>query len=154
VRDQTDDSVVAGAPVAHAARSLRHLLGGPVPRVFRREDSLAAMEGHSAQQRWPPSQAQELTADIAEVRWFFDRARRARNPGSCVAGGLVLAVPAFHEFRPVRPPNATATVVLFLCAVAVAGAIQTILDLSTPFEGVVRVSVQPLRHALEVTNHG
>ena len=49
--------------------------------------------------------------------------------------------------------NATVTVVLFLCALAVAVAIQTIPDLSRPFEGVIRVSAQPLRHALEVINH-
>jgi hypothetical protein len=32
--------------------------------------------------------------------------------------------------------------VMFLCAIAVAGAIQTILDLSRPFDGIVRVSGQ------------
>ena len=47
----------------------------------------------------------------------------------------------------------TVAVVLFLCALAVAVAIQTILDLSRPFEGVVRVSGQPIRHALEVISH-
>ena len=60
----------------------------------------------------------------------------------------------FISFGLFAPTNATVTVVLFLCAVAVAGAIQTILDLSRPFEGVVRVSVEPLRHALDVINHG
>ena len=51
------------------------------------------------------------------------------------------------------PPNVTVTVVLLLCAIAVAGAIQTILNVSRPFEGIIRVSGQPLRHALEVINH-
>jgi hypothetical protein len=59
----------------------------------------------------------------------------------------------FTSFGLFAPPNVTVTVVLFLCALAVAGAIQTILDLSRPFEGIVRVSAQPLRHALEVINH-
>jgi hypothetical protein len=59
----------------------------------------------------------------------------------------------FMSFGLFSPPNATITMVLFLCAVAVAGAIQTILDLSRPFEGVVRVSGQPLRHALDLINH-
>jgi len=59
----------------------------------------------------------------------------------------------FMSFGLFAPPNVTATVALFLCALAVAGAIQTILDLSRPFEGVIRVSDQPLRHALEVINH-
>ena len=66
-------------------------------------DRLAAMEGHSTQQRWLLSQAQALTADIGSTV-AFDRAGRARNPGASVAGGLVLAVPAFREFRPVRTP--------------------------------------------------
>ncbi len=57
----------------------------------------------------------------------------------------------FMSFGLFSPPNATITAVLFLCAVAVAGAI---LDLSRPFEGVVRVSGQPLRHALDVINRG
>ena len=51
------------------------------------------------------------------------------------------------------PSNVTVTVVLFLSALAVAGAIQTILDLSRPFEGVIRVCAEPLRHALEVIHH-
>ena len=59
----------------------------------------------------------------------------------------------FMGFGLFAPPNVTVTVVLFLCALAVAGAIQTILDLSRPFEGVIRVSDQPLRHALEAINH-
>jgi hypothetical protein len=51
------------------------------------------------------------------------------------------------------PPNVTVRVVLFLCALAAAGAIQTTLDLSRPFEGVIKVSDQPLRHALDVISH-
>jgi hypothetical protein len=40
-----------------------------------------------------------------------------------------------------------------LCALLLRGRYKTILDLSGPFEGVIRVSGQPLRHALEVINH-
>jgi hypothetical protein len=60
----------------------------------------------------------------------------------------------FMSFGLFAPRNATVAVALFLCAFAAAGAIQTILDLSRPFEGVVRVSGQPLRHALVVINRG
>jgi hypothetical protein len=64
-----------------------------------------------------------------------------------------LDVSEYSSFGLFSPPNATITAVLFLCAVAVAGAIQTILDLSRPFEGVIRVSGHPLRHPLDVINH-
>jgi uncharacterized membrane protein YwzB len=60
----------------------------------------------------------------------------------------------FMSFGLFSPRNATVSVALFLCAIAVAVAVQTILDLSRPFEGFVRVSDKPLRHALEVIKRG
>jgi len=41
---------------------------------------------------------------------------------------------------------------LFLCALAVAGAVQLTVDLNKPFLGTVRLSGQPLRYALDVVN--
>jgi hypothetical protein len=60
----------------------------------------------------------------------------------------------FMSFGLFGPRNATVTVALFFCALACAGAVQTILDLSRPFEGIIRVSDKPLRHALDVITHG
>jgi Protein of unknown function (DUF4239) len=117
------------------------------------EDRLAAMEGHSAQQRWLLSQAQALTTDLTEVRWLLVEQEVLGIPVPVLLVVLFWLCLLFMSFGLFSPPNATITVVLFLCAVAVAGAIQTILDLSRPFEGVVRVSGQPLRHALDVINH-
>jgi hypothetical protein len=118
------------------------------------QDRLAAMESHSAQQRWLLSQAQALITDIAEVRWLLIEQDVLGIPVPVLLVVLFWLCLLFVSFGLFAPPNATVTVVLFLCAVAVAGAIQTILDLSRPFEGVVRVSAQPLRHALDVINHG
>jgi hypothetical protein len=118
------------------------------------QDRLAAMESHSAQQRWLLSQAQALTTDIAEVRWLLIEQDVLGIPVPVLLVVLFWLCLLFVSFGLFAPPNATVTLVLFLCAVAVAGAIQTILDLSRPFEGVVRVSAQPLRHALDVINHG
>jgi hypothetical protein len=118
------------------------------------EDRLAAMEGHSTQQRWLLSQAQSLTTDLTEVRWLLVEQEGLGIPVPVLLVVLFWLCLLFMSFGLFSPPNATITVVLFLCAVAVAGAIQTILDLSRPFEGVVRVSGQPLRHALDVINHG
>jgi hypothetical protein len=117
------------------------------------EDRLAAMEGHSTQQRWLLSQAQALTTDLTEVRWLLVEQEVLGIPVPVLLVVLFWLCLLFMSFGLFSPPNATITVVLFLCAVAVAGAIQTILDLSRPFEGVVRVSGQPLRHALDVINH-
>jgi hypothetical protein len=68
------------------------------------QDRLAAMEGRgdTAALDAVASPGTDQRHDGCAVA--FDRAGPARNPGSVVAGGLVLAVPAFHEFRPVRTP--------------------------------------------------
>jgi hypothetical protein len=117
------------------------------------EDRLAAMEARSAQQRWLQAQAQALTTDLTEVRWLLAEQEVLGIPVPVLLVVLFWLCLLFMSFGLFAPPNVTATVVLFLCALAVAGAIQTILDLSRPFEGVIRVSAEPLRHALEVINH-
>jgi hypothetical protein len=118
------------------------------------EDRLARMEGNSAHKRWLLSQALALTTDLTEVRWLLVGQNVLGIPAPVLLVVLFWLCLLFMSFGVFAPSNATVTVVLFLCAVAVAGAIQTILDLSRPFEGVVRVSVEPLRHALDVINHG
>jgi hypothetical protein len=116
------------------------------------EDRLAAKEGHGAQQRWMLSQAQALTSDMAEARWLLIEQDVLGIPVPVLVVVLFWLCLLFMSFGLFAPPNVTVTVVLFLCALAVAAAIQTILDLSRPFEGIIRVSAQPLRHALHVIN--
>ena len=117
------------------------------------QDRLAAIEGHSAQQRWMLSQAQALTSDMADVRWLLIEQDVLGIPVPVLLLVLFSVCVLFMSFGLFAPSNATVSVVLFLSALAVAGAIQTILDLSRPFEGIVRVSDQPLRHALGAISH-
>jgi hypothetical protein len=56
----------------------------------------------------------------------------------------------FASFGLFAPRNLTVVTALFLCAVAVSGAVLMILDLQTPFGGVIRISSVRMRHALEV----
>jgi hypothetical protein len=108
------------------------------------------MEGHTPEQRWLQSQAQILTTEIVEARWLLIEQNALGIPVPVLILVLFWLCLLFVSFRVFAPQNATVAVVLFFCALAVAGAIQAILDLSRPFEGLVRVSGQPLRHALQV----
>jgi hypothetical protein len=116
------------------------------------QDRLAAKEGHSSLQRWLLSQAQALTSDMAEARWLLIEQDVLGIPVPVLLVVLLWLCMLFMSFGLFAPTNVTVTVALFSCALAVAVAIQTTLDLSRPFEGVVRVSGQPLRHAVEVIN--
>ena len=48
------------------------------------------------------------------------------------------------------PRNATVILVLFFCAVSIAGAIYLICEMSTPLDGAIKVPSQPFRTALEM----
>jgi hypothetical protein len=90
---------------------------------------------------------------MAEVRWLLIEQEVLGIPVPVLLVVLFWLCLLFMSFGLFAPTNVTVTAVLFLCALAVAVAIQTILDLSRPFEGIIRVSERPLRHALEVINH-
>jgi hypothetical protein len=118
------------------------------------QDRLAALEGRSAPQRGLLSQAQELTGQVEQVRWLLVEQDMLGIPVPVLLVVVFWLCLLFMSFGLFAPSNATVTVALFLCALAVAGAVQTVLDLSRPFEGILRVSGQPLRHALEVIDGG
>ena len=54
----------------------------------------------------------------------------------------------FASFGLFAPPNSTVVAVLFVCALSVAGAIFLVLELDRPFEGLLRISDEPVRNAL------
>jgi hypothetical protein len=53
------------------------------------------------------------------------------------------------SFGLLAPGNATAVLSLAVCALSVSSAVYLILDLDHPFEGIIRISGEPLRVALE-----
>jgi hypothetical protein len=118
------------------------------------EDQLAAIQGHSPHQKWVLSQAKAQATAIAELRWLLIEQDVLGIPVPVLIVVVFWLCLLFMSFGLFSPRNATVTVALFLCAIAVAVAIQTILDLSQPFQGVLRVSDKPLRHALDVINRG
>jgi hypothetical protein len=54
----------------------------------------------------------------------------------------------FISFGILAPRNGTVVVTLFVCALSVSGAVFLILEMYSPFSGVIRISSDPLRIAL------
>ncbi len=53
----------------------------------------------------------------------------------------------FTSFGVLAPRNATVLTVLFVCALCVGSAVFLILEMDGPFDGVLKVSADPLRYA-------
>jgi len=58
----------------------------------------------------------------------------------------------FVGFGLLSPRNATVLAVLFVSAVSVAAALLIIIDLNEPFDGLIQVSIDPMRAALAELN--
>jgi hypothetical protein len=54
----------------------------------------------------------------------------------------------FASFGLFAPRNATVIATLFVCALSVSGAIFLILELDSPFSGLLQISDAPLRAAI------
>jgi hypothetical protein len=54
----------------------------------------------------------------------------------------------FVSFGLFAPRNALVIVALMVCALSIAGAVALIVDMDSPFDGIILVSAQPMQEAL------
>lgn len=118
------------------------LLAADVRRLSPRTD----------EQRWLRDHAMELSESLLESRW-----RTFSNSGSSIPLPFLVVLLfwltiIFLSFGLFAPRNPTVIAVLFLCALSIAGAIFLILEMDEPFQGMIRVSPDPLWYALENMN--
>ncbi len=80
-------------------------------------------------------------------RWLVLAATQTSIPVPFVVILLCWLTLTFASFGLFAPENAVVIWVLFLCSLSIGGAVFLILELDTPFEGLIRVSADPLRYA-------
>jgi len=101
-------------------------------------------------QRYEQVQALSILTDIRQTRWLMF----AQRGSSFSMLFLVIVVSwltlIFISFGLYAPRNATVIATLFVCALSVTGAILMILELNTPFEGLVQISPAQLLDTLKV----
>jgi hypothetical protein len=99
-------------------------------------------------QRSLRDQSLSLIREIGRTRWLMV----AKQGGTISTPFLVVVVfwitITFVSFGYFAPPNATASVALFLAALSVAGAIFVTLEMDRAFTGIIRVSDGPVRAVL------
>jgi hypothetical protein len=111
-------------------------------------DSIRGLSPHTDAERAIQNQAIQLSFELARTRLTLTQGEGGsiRRPFLVVLM-FWLAV-LFVGFGLLTPRNPTVIAILFICAVSVAGAMFLILDLDQPFEGLIQVSIDPLRDAL------
>jgi uncharacterized membrane protein YqgA involved in biofilm formation len=112
------------------------------------EDSILALKPANARDKWWLDQAMTLAGKIGDTRWLLTQQVGQGTPKAFVALLVFWLTLLFASFGLFAPRNLTSAVTLTLCAVAVAGAIGMILELEQGFGGLVHISPQPMRQAV------
>jgi uncharacterized membrane protein YqgA involved in biofilm formation len=113
------------------------------------EDSILTLKPANARDKWWLDQAMTLAGKIGDTRWLLTQQVGQGTPKAFVALLIFWLTLLFASFGLFAPRNLTSAVTLTLCAVAVAGAIGMILELEQGFGGLVHISPQPMRQAVD-----
>jgi hypothetical protein len=99
-------------------------------------------------QRSLQTRALQLSDDLAESRWeLIERNKGAISTPFLVVLVLWLCI-IFVGFGMLTANNETVFLTLFLCALSVSSALFLILELGSPFEGLMKISSTPMLNAL------
>jgi Protein of unknown function (DUF4239) len=123
-------------------------IGAPAIGSDTLVDKIQALSPKDDRQRSLQAQALGMAIDLGETRWLMyeQEAVSVSKPMLMVLVFWLTAI--FISFGLFAPRNATVTTALFVAALSVSGAIFLILEMYTPFSGVIRLSSAPLRSAL------
>ena len=112
------------------------------------QDSIIALDARDPRQRWLRSQALTLSDDVLEARWQLAEQRASNIPKPFLVLLVFWLSLVFASFGLFAPRNATTVAAFCLCSIAVAGGITMILELDSPYSGLVHISGEPMRQAL------
>jgi hypothetical protein len=139
------DSVSASELQSKASDS-----GSPLPVTDQLQTSLLALVPANDGQRWVQTRALTLSAALERARVLYAE----RSDGSIPVAFLIVLTAwlamlylAFAIFAPI---NATVTATAWGGALALSAAIFLIIELDTPFHGMISLSAEPLVKTLEL----
>ena len=122
--------------------------GKGTPPIEEIQDQILALSATTDGQRWLKSEALKLSDEVVKTRWRALGSAAGSVPRAFLFVVIFWLTVTFASFGLYAPRNATVLVVLFVAATAVAAAVFLILELDSPFDGVIKISSVPLRYAL------
>jgi len=117
------------------------------------EDDIRGLSFRSESERSLQTTALQLSSEHSQTRWLI-----AAQSGTAIAMPFIVVVVSwlaviFASFGLLAPRNTTVWVVIALCALSVSASVFLILELDRPFGGIITLSKEPLRTALNQLDH-
>jgi len=115
-------------------------------------DRILELSPQTNAQRYLQSRAVDLSEDLLEARWIGSGGVGTSIPSLFFVVLLFWLTITFASFGLFAPVNGTVLAVLVVCSLSVAGAVFLIYEMDGAFEGMIRVSADPLRFAYDRMN--
>jgi hypothetical protein len=129
-------------PMSSGVGSTVEKLAAAIRSLKPRDDSQRALQ----------SRAVDITESLLQTRWLTLAGSEASIPLPFLLIMLLWLMFTFASFGLFAPRNAMVIMVLFFCAVSVGSAMFLVLEMDSPFSGVLKVSADPMRYALAHLN--
>lgn len=113
------------------------------------QNQLAELEPKAIGQVQSLALARQLATDLGEAKWLLVEENYAQLPMALLAILIFWLMLLFVSFGLFAPRNRMALAVLAVGACAISAAIFLVLELNQPFDGLIKVSSAPMRHALQ-----
>jgi hypothetical protein len=127
----------------------RSQVGPPAPDLETMLGKIQALSPKEEVQRSLRDQALSMGYGLGETRWLFYEQSSSSVPTPMLVILVFWLTVIFIAFGLFAPRNGTVIVSLFFAALSVSGAIFLIMEMYTPFSGVMHVSSAPVRFAIE-----
>lgn len=111
--------------------------------------ALQALTPRDDLQRGLKAQAATLAADIGQIRMQMLSQAVPSIPKLLLIMVDCWLATIFFCFALIAPPNSTTALALSAAALSVAGAVFLVLELDQPLGGIIKISSQPLTHAIQ-----
>jgi len=112
------------------------------------ENTMLRLRPADHRQQWVLSQAMTLAANIGNTRWLLVQQIGQGTPKAFLGLVVFWLTLLFASFGLFAPRNLTSAAALVLCALAVSGAVEMIIELEQPLGGLIHISPQPMRYAV------
>ncbi len=113
----------------------------------RLTEAIRALKPRDESQRALQSYSLNIIEGLLRERWLVIAAAQTSVPMPFLVILLFWLTMTFASFGVFAPRNATVLTVLFVCALSVGLAVFFVLEMDGPFDGLIRVSAEPLRYA-------
>ncbi len=111
-------------------------------------EDLLRLEARDDAERTLKAQAVNLIFEIGQLRSLMREESTPSISRTTLIVVVLWLVTIFLGFSLIAPPNSTANLALITSALCASGAIFLILELDRPFDGLLRVSSEPMRDVL------